>query len=269
MKTVFITGALSEIGRETAKFFCTKDWNVIATMRKPDLELELTKSKNIKVLRCDVTDIESIKQSINEGINYFGKIDVLINNAGFYTIRVLESATEEQIHRQLDTNLLGLINTAKEILPYFRSQKSGMIINISSIAGITTIPPQTLYHATKWGVEGFCESLQYELRPFNIKIKIIEPGVIKTDFYGRSMTVMNDNNLSDYKLYSEKVISNLIANSNNGSNPLEVAKVIFKVANSKGKKMRYTVGKSSSLPILRSILPNRVFRNLVSASIEK
>lgn len=269
MKTVFITGASSGIGRETAKFFCAKGWNVIATMRKPELEVELNKNKNVKILRCDVTDIESIKQSIKEGISYFCKIDVLINNAGFYTIGVLESATEEQICRQLDTNLLGLINTTKEILPHFRKHKSGMIINVSSIAGRTAVPLQSLYHATKWGVEGFSESLQYELRPFNIKIKIIEPGVIKTNFCGRSMTVMNDNNLSEYKAYSQKVLSNLITNGNNGSSPFEVAEIIFKAANSNNNKMRYTVGKSKNFPTLSSILPNTVFHNLVSASLEK
>lgn len=269
MKTVFITGASSGIGRETAKLFCNNGWNVIATMRKPESEIELNKKKNIKILRCDVKDTKSIKQAIKEGIDYFGKIDVLINNAGFYTIGVLEAATEEQIRQQLDTNLFGLINTTKEMLPHFRKQKSGMIINISSIAGRTTVPLQTLYHATKWGVEGFSESLQYELRPFNIKVKIIEPGVIKTDFYGRSMTVMENNELVDYKAYSQKVISNLIKNGNNGSDPLEVAETIFKAANSESDKMRYPVGKSKNLITLSSILPDKIFHNLISAEMQK
>ncbi|WP_234122445.1 SDR family oxidoreductase [Clostridium hydrogenum] len=269
MKTVFITGTSSGIGRETAKLFSNNGWNVIATMRKPEIETELNKNKNIKILRCDVKETESIKQAIKEGIDYFGKIDVLINNAGFYTIGALEAATEEQIRNQLDTNLFGLINTTKEMLPYFRKQKSGIIINISSIAGRTAVPLQTLYHATKWGVEGFSESLQYELSPFNIKIKIIEPGVIKTDFYGRSMTVMENNDLDDYKAYSQKVVSNLVTNGNNGSNPLEVAETIFKAANSKSDKMRYPVGKSKNLIALNNILPDKVFHNLVSAEMQK
>ena len=113
MKTVFITGASSGIGRETAKLFCNNGWNVIATMRKTETDIEINKKKNVKILRCDVTNTESIKQSIKEGIDYFGKIDLLINNAGFYTIGVLEAATEEQMRRQLDTNLFGLINTTK------------------------------------------------------------------------------------------------------------------------------------------------------------
>ncbi|WPC41187.1 SDR family NAD(P)-dependent oxidoreductase [Clostridium sp. JS66] len=159
------------------------------------------------------------------------------------------------------------IKITKEMLPYFRKQKSGIIINISSIAGRTTVPLQTLYHAAKWEVEGFSESLQYELSPFNIKI--IEPGVIKTDFYGRSMTVMENNNLYDYKAYSQKVVSSLVTNGNNGSDPLEVAETIFKAANSKSDKMRYPVGKSKNLIVLSSVLPDKVFHNLVSAEMQK
>lgn len=269
MKTVFITGASSGIGRETAKLFCKNGWNVIATMRRPEFEKELNKHAHIKILKCDVTDQDSIKQAIKEGLDYFGKIDLLINNAGFYTIGVLESATQEQIKRQIDTNLTGLINTTKEILPFFRNQRSGIIINISSIAGRTTVPLQSLYHATKWGVEGFSESLQYELRPFNIKIKIIEPGVIKTDFYGRSMTIMENTNLNEYDDYSQKVIKNLISNGDNGSDPVEVAEMIFRAANSKSNKMRYIVGKSKSIITLKAILPDRIFHHLINNAMQK
>lgn len=269
MKTVFITGASSGIGRETAKLFSTKGWNVIATMRKPKLEQELNQMPHVKVITCDVTDTGSIRQAINEGAEHFGRIDVLVNNAGYYTIGVLESATEEQIKSQVETNLIGLINTTREILPYFRKQKSGAIINLSSVAGKTTVPLQTLYHATKWGVEGFSESLQYEVRPFNIKIKIIEPGVIRTDFYGRSMTVMKDDSLNEYSAYSQKVIGNLITNGNNGSDPAEVADTIFKAATSAGNKMRYPVGKSTSILTLRAMLPDSIYHSLVNSVMSK
>lgn len=269
METVFITGASSGIGRETAKIFCAKGWNVIATMRKPELEHELNKMQHAMVVPCDVTDTDSIRKAVSEGIKRFGKIDALINNAGYYTIGILESATEDQIRRQIDTNLIGLINTTKEIVPYFRKQKSGVIINISSVAGKTTVPLQTLYHATKWGVEGFSESLQYELKPFNIKVKIVEPGVIKTDFYGRSMTILKDDLHVEYKNYANKVINNLITNGNNGSTPLEVAEKIYKAANSKSNRMRYPVGKSISILTLRTLLPDFIFHRLVNSAMQK
>ncbi len=269
MRTVFITGASSGIGRETAKVFIQNGWNVIATMRRPELEKELNTMQNVLVTSCDVTSTDSISKAVKEGINRFGKIDALINNAGYYSLGVLEAASEEQIKRQIDTNLLGLTNTTKEIIPYFRKQKSGVIVNISSIAGKISVPLQSLYHATKWGVEGFSESLQYELKPFNIKVKIIEPGVIKTDFYGRSMTILENDLDAEYKDYSNKVINNLVTKGNNGSSPLEVAQKIYKVTNSKGNRMRYPVGKTISSLTLRSILPDSVFHSLMNSVMQK
>ena len=269
MKTVFITGSSSGIGRETARLFADKGWNVIATMRKPELETEFRQRDTVRVIQCDVTEPDSIRAAVEEGLTAFGKIDVLVNNAGFYTIGVLEAATEEQIIRQVETNLLGVIRVTKAVLPHLREQRSGTIVNISSIAGRMAVPLQTLYHAAKWGVEGFSESLQYELLPFNIKVKIIEPGVINTDFYGRSMSVMEDINLSEYQEYSQKVAGNLVKNGRNGSAPAEVAEMVYRAVNAHGGKMRYTVGKSKGVIALNSILPDGMFHRMMSAAMLK
>lgn len=269
MKTVFITGTSSGIGKETAKLFHNKGWNVIATMRNPQLEKELIELKNILVLRCDVTDLNSIKEAINKGVKKFGSIDVLVNNAGFDTVGPLEAATHEQIVQQVNTNLVGLIEVTKEMIPHFRKQKSGTIINLSSIAGIMTIPIQTLYHATKWGVEGFSESLQYELAPFHIKVKIIEPGVIKTDFYGRSMTMAKDKGQMEYESYVQRVVKNIIKHGEKGTNPYEVAKTIYKAATDNTKKLRYITGNSKELVILRRLVPQRIFNFIVRSIMEK
>ena len=269
MKTVFVTGASSGIGKETAKLFQKKGWNVIATMRNPQKEEELTKLNNVKVVHCDVTDQSSIKAALQEGISAFKGIDVLVNNAGYYTVGPLETATHKQIERQIDTNLLGLIDVTKEIIPYFREQKSGTVINISSIAGVISIPLQSLYHATKWGIEGFSEALQYELNPFNIRVKIIEPGIIKTDFYGRSMTVLKDETINAYESYSQKVIGNLLAQGNNGSDPCVVAEAIYKAALDSSKKLRYSIGKAKGLIPLRKLLPFGFFSKSIRSVIEK
>ena len=130
MNTVLITGASSGIGRETAKLFRQTGWNVLATMRDPDAEEELAKFENVKLLRCDVTDQDSIRTAVKEGIACFGKIDVLVNNAGYYLLGPLEAASHEQIKRQIDTNLLGMIDVTKEMVPHFRKQKSGTIISV-------------------------------------------------------------------------------------------------------------------------------------------
>ncbi|MGL5435744.1 MAG: SDR family oxidoreductase [Lachnospiraceae bacterium] len=259
MPTVFITGASSGIGKETAKLFQSKGWQVIATMRQPEKEQLLNTLLNVKVLPCDVTSSQSIKAAVQDGITHFGKIDVLVNNAGFYTVGIFEGASEEEIKRQLDTNLLGLIQMTKEVLPYFRKQKSGVIINISSIAGVLSVPLQTLYHAAKWGVEGFSESLQYELRQFNINVKLIEPGVIATDFYNRSMTITTNADEA-YQAYTKKVLPNLLGNGEQGSSPAETAQTIYQAATDHSRKMRYLTGKSKELVYLRRFLPVRVYQ---------
>lgn len=268
MKTILITGASSGIGKKTALLFLNNGWNVIATMRNPDAERELSAFRNALILKCDVTDHLSIKNAVSTGISHFGKIDVLVNNAGYYALGPLESATPEQIRRQIDTNLNGVIAMTQAVIPFFRKQRSGIIINISSIAGVITLPLQSLYHATKWGVEGFSESLQYELRPYHIRIKLIEPGVIKTDFYGRSMSLLQNDELTDYTTYSQRVIENIQKNGNKGSSPDVVAQTIFKAATDHKKKMRYSAGNSKDLIKLRKLLPNSVFRFIVQKVME-
>jgi len=269
MKTVFITGASSGIGKATATLFHSKGWKVIATMRNPAAETELNKLENVIVLQCDVTDTDSIKNSINTGIQTFGNIDILVNNAGYYTIGPFETTTDEQIRRQIDTNLVGLISVTKEIIPHFRKQLSGTIINISSVAGKVTFPLQTLYHATKWGVEGFSESLQYELKQFNIKVKIIEPGATKTDFFGRSMTVTKDDNLKVYDSYYQKVMNILMKNVEKGSNPEEIAQTIYNAATDNNSRLKYLTGKLSEIVYVRKLLPERLFRAIVRFVMER
>jgi NADP-dependent 3-hydroxy acid dehydrogenase YdfG len=184
-KVVLITGASSGIGKETAKLFQAKNWKVAATMRSPEKAEDLQKIVDLECLRLDVTDIESIKSAIAETLDKFGRIDAVVNNAGYGLIGPFEAATPEQIEKQFQTNVFGLMNVYREVLPYFREQRRGFIVNVASVGGRVTFPLYSLYHATKWAVEGFSESLQYELEQFNIRVKIIEPGPIKTDFYGR------------------------------------------------------------------------------------
>ncbi len=269
MKTMFITGASSGIGRETVKLFLEKGWQVAATMRNPQDENEFANVKGIKLLKCDVTKYDDIKRAVKESILTFGKIDVIINNAGFYTIGPFEAATNSQISQQLDTNLKGVMIVTKEFLPYLRKNKSGVIINISSIAGLMAMPIQSLYHASKWGIEGFSEALQYELRPFGIRVKIIEPGVIKTDFYGRSKTVVSNENTKEYDEYSNKVIDVLIRNGQRGSSAEKVAETIYAAATDNKDKIRYRVGKLQFLPTLKRFLPQKIYTKLVSINMER
>ena len=191
-KTILITGASSGIGKETAKFFQSKWWNVIATMRNPENETELKQLENVLVTKLDVLDLNSIDSAISQGINQFGGIDVLLNNAGYGAYGPLEAFSRDKILRQFNTNVIGLLDVTKAVLPHFRQMRKGIIINISSIGGKMTFPLGSLYHGTKFAVEGISESLHYEVEQFGGKVKIIEPGMIATDFGGRSFDFNNE-----------------------------------------------------------------------------
>ena len=250
-KTIFITGASSGIGKETAKLFNAKGWNVIATMRNPENETELTKLQNVFVTRLDVLDLESIQNAVGEGIQKFGKIDVLLNNAGYGAYGPLESFSREKIARQFNTNVIGLLDTIKALLPHFRQNKSGIIINISSIGGRVAFPLGALYHGTKFAVEGISEALYYEVGQFGGQVKIVEPGAIATDFAGRSFDFNNDETMTEYqgtvaKLFA--VMSTMLANVSSAS---VVADVIFEASTDGKNQLRYTAGEDAKILMAR------------------
>ena len=244
-KTVLITGASSGIGKATAKYFAEKKWNVIATMRSPDNEEELTKLNNILITKLDLLDTASIKSAAAEGIEKFSKIDVIVNNAGYGAFGPLEAFSEERIRRQFDVNVIGLLNVIKEILPHFRENKDGTLINISSIGGILALPFGSLYHGTKFAVEGISEALSYEFGEIGCKVKIVEPGAINTDFGGRSFDFENDESLVQYQGLVEKFIQPLKTMMENGSDPIVVANVIYEAATDRTNKLRYTAGEDA------------------------
>ncbi len=269
MNTVLITGASTGIGYECAKIFLMYGWNVVATMRNPENAPDTLKQENVLITKMDVTDNDSIKKAIQEAIYKFGQIDVLVNNAGYYSIGVVEAIPEEEIRRQIETNLLGLILTTKAVLPYMREKRNGLIVNLSSVAGRTTVPLQSIYHATKWGVEGFSQSLQYEVEKLGIDVVLIEPGVIKTDFYSRSMKYSQDEKLTEYQEISKKVGQYLINGGNNGSSPSDVAEKIYRIATSRKRKMQYVVGKSTGIVTINKLLPTKIVRTIIKKTMMK
>ncbi len=241
-KTILITGASSGIGKVTAKLFQQKGWNVIATMRKPEDEIELNQLENILVIRLDVLDIESINNAVNKGIDKFGKIDVLLNNAGYGAYGPLEAFPRENIIRQFDTNVIGLLDVTRAVLPYMRENKTGTIINVSSIGGKMTFPLGSLYHGTKFAVEGISEALSFELKSIGLKVKIIEPGIINTDFSSRSFDFQNDTDLIQYQPVVSAVMQGFSQASQNSSEPELVAEVIFEAATDNNDILRYRAG---------------------------
>lgn len=268
-KTVLITGCSTGIGRETVTYFHKEGWNVIATMRSPEKEKELSKLSNTLCCHLDVTDRESITDAINKGLQKFGTIDVVVNNAGYGLTGVFEEITPEQIERQFKTNVYGLMDVTRAILPHMRLRRQGVIINVSSVAGHVSFPLYSPYNSSKWAVEGFSESLQYELNPFGISIKLVEPGPIKTDFYDRSADFTPPTKFADeYAKFTETAINNMNKSGGMGLPPKDVAKVIYRAATDGCKKLRYPVGmQAKTMIFLKRILPMTVLSKIIKQVI--
>jgi len=264
-KTVLITGASSGFGRVTAKLFETKGWNVIATMRSPEKETALAAPGNVIITKLDVTDNLSIQNAVAAGIEKFGKIDVLVNNAGYGALGAFEAATEEHVKQQFDVNLFGLMAVTKAVLPGMRAHRSGTIINVSSVGGRVTFPFSSLYHATKFAVEGFTEALQYELNPLGIRLKIVEPGGYKTEFSGRSMTLFSVEELVDYQTPFDNFMA-MLANWPMSENIGEVSEAIYEAATDGNEKLRYPVGHDAAqLIATRRQMDDVAFKKMMTA----
>lgn len=265
-KVILITGASTGIGKITAIYFAEKGWNVSATMRTTQKGEDLLKYPNVKIFALDVMNESSIKKAIENTISTFGVIDVLFNNAGYALVGAFEAMNHEQIKKQFDTNVFGVMNVTRAILPHFRAKKNGMIINTTSMGGLITFPLYSVYHGTKWALEGFMESLQFELKPFNIKVKNIEPGAIKTEFENAIEYVST----KDYHNYTSQAHKNMLDAYTNAPTPEVVAKKVWKAANDNSYRLRYAVGGQGPLLLfMRWLLPLSCFTKMVSSRVEK
>ncbi len=240
--TIFITGSSSGIGKATARRFHAAGWNVIATMRSPERERELTGLDRVLVTRLDVLEPASIQAAVASGIARFGHIDVLLNNAGYGAYGPLESTPLDKVRRQFDVNVIGVLATTQALLPHFRARRSGMVINVSSIGGQITFPLGSLYHGTKFAVEGLSESLHFELLPLGVRVKVIEPGMVKTDFAGRSFDFNNDPALHEYQPLVQALMSALGPMTEHASPADLVAESIFSAATDGSDRLRYEAG---------------------------
>ncbi|UFH54068.1 SDR family oxidoreductase [Spirosoma sp. KNUC1025] len=236
MPTIFITGASSGLGKATANLFAARGWQVLATMRHPEAETELTQLPSVHLLPLDVTDPVAIESTVQHALT-LSAVDVVFNNAGYGLIGALEAVSDEQITQLVATNLLGVIRVTKAFLPHLRAKKSGCIINTTSIGGLIAFPLYSIYHATKWAVEGWSESMSFELAQHNIQIKTVSPGGIATDFTGRSLVVV------DHEAYSPLLQKLLSGQANvQYSVPEAIAEVIYLAATDQTDQLRYPAG---------------------------
>jgi len=241
-KTVLITGSSTGIGHATALHFADQGWNVVATMRNLENGAELAKRPNIRVVALDVTNREAAEHAVQDTLTHFGRIDVLINNAGYGLFGPFETASQEAIDKQFQTNVYGIFNVTRAALPAMRAQKEGVVINVSSIGGLISFPLVSLYHATKFAVFGFSESLQYELAPHGIKVKVIAPGGVKTDFASRSLALTFTGNDHPYADTVERVQAAFESRRDNHSSSEDLAVAIYGAATDGTDRLRYVVG---------------------------
>jgi len=241
-KTIFITGASSGLGKATAKLFQSNGWNVIATMRNPEKELELSQLENVTLLSLDITNLEQIDATVHKAIQ-LNPVDVVFNNAGYGLMGALEATTDEQILTQINTNLLGAIRVTKAFIPHFREKKNGLFINTTSMGGFLTFPLSSLYHATKFALEGWAEGMSYELSQHNIKIKTIAPGGIATDFTGRSLQSIRS---QEYEILEQKLFT-LTEQMKDASSPEEIASIVFEAATDNKDQIRYIAGEDANM----------------------
>jgi NAD(P)-dependent dehydrogenase (short-subunit alcohol dehydrogenase family) len=248
-KVAVVTGSSSGIGLQTSLMLARNGFITYATMRTPErgtvIKTAVEKENlPIKVVQLDVTDDDSVKGAIRTVESVTGRIDVLVNNAGYALGGALEDLSIEEIKAQYETNLLGLIRVTQSVLPIMRRQKSGIIVNLSSGAGIFGIPGASAYTSTKFAVEGLSESIGYELEPFGIKVVLIEPGFIRTNFANAMVIAKNAQDpTSPYSQILQRVAANSAEATKSGSSPDLVAKVILDAVTNPNPNLRYLVGK--------------------------
>ncbi|PLP58204.1 short-chain dehydrogenase/reductase [Mesorhizobium loti] len=244
-QTVLITGSSTGIGRETARLFQARGWNVIATMRTPESEIELNQFDNVRVLRLDVTDEASIRDAVAEGVRAFGAIDVLVNNAGFGAYGPLEATSLETIRKQFDTNVVGLLAVTRAVVPHMRSRGHGTIINISSMGGRVAFPLGSLYHGSKFAVEGLSEALSYELGAIGVRVKLVEPGMTKSDFGSRSLVFSSDESMPEYAALVKGTVEAFATLPS--AETADVAETIFAAATDDADLLRYPSGNDAKM----------------------
>lgn len=242
-KTIFITGASSGLGKATAKLFAANGWTVIATMRHPEKETELTELPNIHLLKLDINNAKQIAQVAFEA-EKISSVDVLFNNAAYGLMGPFEGTTNEELTRQININFLGTILVTKSFLPYFRAKKSGTIITVTSSTANIPYPFVAVYAATKSALETWTEGMSYELNEFGINIKTIVPAYMQTNFGNNAQMVSHQN----YQEVFNQYITAMKADSNaKKDTPETIANVVFQASTDNKKQLHYTAGNLSTV----------------------
>ncbi|WP_226573871.1 SDR family oxidoreductase [Acuticoccus sediminis] len=254
-KTVFITGCSSGFGEATARLFAQSGANVVATARRPEAARHLEAHGSVLVTRLDVRDRTSIYKAVRETEARFGGIDILVNNAGFGLAGVFEATPRQKVKEQFEVNLFGLMDVTRTVLPSMRAQGSGVVVNVSSGAGIVALPMISLYCASKFALEGFSESLWYELASVGIRVKLVEPGSVTATHFGRRVggELASVDHVEDYAPFVEAatgVFAGINDDPSAGSVE-DVAKTIVAAATDPSDRLRY-IATDDIVPLIKA-----------------
>ncbi|OBK40874.1 short-chain dehydrogenase/reductase [Mycobacterium sp. 1245111.1] len=261
---VLVTGASSGIGEAIARAFAEKGFEVFGTSRNPARTEPIA---GVEFVQLDVTDPESVARAVSTVVKRAGRIDVVVNNAGFGVLGAAEESSTAQAQQLFDTNFFGLVRVTREVLPYLRAQRSGRIINISSVLGFLPAPYSALYAASKHAVEGYSESIDHETREFGVRVLVVEPGFTHTSFEASATDA--DSPIDGYapiRDHVKKVLADAIPA---GDDPAVVAAVVLKAATSATPKLRYPAGPlARRLALLKRFAPARVLDSGIRRSFK-
>jgi NADP-dependent 3-hydroxy acid dehydrogenase YdfG len=246
-KVWFITGASSGLGRALAEEVLAQGFRVVATARKPEVLQDLAEKypDAARVLKLDVTNLRNVKSAVANAVKEFGRIDVVVNNAGYGLVGAIEEANDEKVKQQFDTNVFGVLNVTREVLPVLREQQTGHVVNIGSLVGFTAFPAFGIYSATKFALEGLSEALAAETTVFGIRTTIVEPGAFHTGFSERSVTIA-DNRLPEvYPVTDEMLGAFSYYDSEATGDPRKAAKIIVEAVESENPPFRLPLGQDA------------------------
>jgi NAD(P)-dependent dehydrogenase (short-subunit alcohol dehydrogenase family) len=271
---ILITGSSSGIGLATSLYLARRGYTVWATMRNLEKASELRKIIEserlpIELAQLDVCDDSSVKEAVAQILQKSGRIDVLVNNAGYGLRGAIEEVSLDEWKRQFETNFYGVIRVTQAVLPQMRAQRSGAIVNISSVLGRMAIPFSGPYTASKFALEGLTETLRYELAPWNIKVVLIEPGFIATNFQQNAQLAQAAQSQdSPYALFKQASERRVQRNIYRAAPPERVAEVIYRAITHPRPKLRYAVGRDARLVLpLRRFLPEGLFERILKRQL--
>lgn len=263
-KTILITGASSGVGQATARLLAQPGYRVFGTSRTPASREKLAQ---VEMIALDVRSNESVAAGVRKVLEQTGHIDVLINNAGNELAGALEEATLDEAKAQFETNFFGVVRMVSAVLPTMRHQRRGQIINIGSLTGYVAVPFMGLYSASKFALEGYTEALRHEVKPFNIHVSLVEPGVLKTPMMNARQLAIH--HIREYEPWRQRALDTLAELEEKAPGPESVANAVFRIVENEKPRLRYTVGQQAAiLSLLRRFSPESIMERGVRITFQ-